>query len=85
MADFISVAKITDVPSGEGRVVEAGDVPIALFNVDGTFLALDNTCLHRGGPLGATFVRSGGCQATTVLSANTGKIISLRITVFVFL
>ncbi len=52
MADFISVAKLTDVPSGEGRVVEAGGVPIALFNVDGTFHAIDNTCLHRGGPLG---------------------------------
>ncbi len=52
MPDFISVAKVTDVPSGEGRVVEAGGVPIALFNVDGTFLAIDNMCLHRGGPLG---------------------------------
>ena len=52
MSDFISVAKLTDVPSGEGRVVEAGEVAIALFNIDGTFHALDNTCLHRGGPLG---------------------------------
>jgi nitrite reductase/ring-hydroxylating ferredoxin subunit len=24
---------------------------IALFNVDGQFFALDNTCTHRGGPL----------------------------------
>jgi nitrite reductase/ring-hydroxylating ferredoxin subunit len=24
---------------------------IALFNVDGAFLAIDNTCAHRGGPL----------------------------------
>ncbi len=60
MSDFISVARVTDVPSGEGRVVEAGDVPIALFNVDGTFHALDNTCLHRGGPLG-----DGVCAPTS--------------------
>ena len=25
---------------------------IALFNVDGAFYALENTCCHRGGPLG---------------------------------
>ena len=25
---------------------------IALFNVEGTFYAIDNTCTHRGGPLG---------------------------------
>jgi nitrite reductase/ring-hydroxylating ferredoxin subunit len=25
---------------------------VALFNVDGTFYATSNICLHRGGPLG---------------------------------
>src|SRR2546425_614095 len=29
----------------------ARDKRIALFNVDGKFFALDNTCAHRGGPL----------------------------------
>jgi len=41
-----------DVPAGEGRVVEAGGRTVALFNLDGAFYALDNTCSHRGGPLG---------------------------------
>ncbi len=41
-----------DVPAGEGRVVEVGGRALALFNVDGTFYALDNGCSHRGGPLG---------------------------------
>jgi nitrite reductase (NADH) small subunit len=41
-----------DVPPGEGRVVEAGGRTVALFNVDGSFYALDNVCSHRGGPLG---------------------------------
>ncbi len=48
----ISVAKISDVPSGEGRVVDAGGKTLALFNVGGTYYAIDNTCAHRGGPLG---------------------------------
>lgn len=42
-------------------VAQAGGKDIALFNVDGAFYALDNTCLHRGGPLG-----EGDLQETTV-------------------
>jgi len=52
MSDFTWAAKVTDIPSGEGQVHEVNGVAIALFNVDGTFHALDNTCIHRGGPLG---------------------------------
>ena len=48
----VKVAATGDVTPGEGRVVEAGGRTLALFNVDGTFYAIDNTCSHRGGPLG---------------------------------
>lgn len=37
-------------------VVEIDGRTIAVFNVDGQFYALDNTCMHRGGPLGEGFV-----------------------------
>ncbi|HWP35139.1 MAG TPA: non-heme iron oxygenase ferredoxin subunit [Thermodesulfobacteriota bacterium] len=52
MAEFVTVASTADLAPGQGKVVEVGGVPVALFNVDGTFYALDNTCPHRGGPLG---------------------------------
>jgi nitrite reductase/ring-hydroxylating ferredoxin subunit len=29
---------------------------VALFNVDGRFYAISNTCVHRGGPLGQGYV-----------------------------
>ena len=61
MSDFTSVAKTGDVPSGEGRVVEVDGTSVALYNVGGEFYALDNTCIHRGGPLG-----DGICEGTTV-------------------
>jgi nitrite reductase/ring-hydroxylating ferredoxin subunit len=48
----IKVASIEDLASGEGRVVEAAGRTLALFNVDGRFYAMDNACVHRGGPLG---------------------------------
>ncbi len=46
------VARADEIPAGTGRVVEAGGRPLAVFNVEGRFYAIDNTCLHRGGPLG---------------------------------
>lgn len=46
------VASAAEVPPGEGRVVEVGGQTLAVFNVDGQFYAIANTCLHRGGPLG---------------------------------
>ena len=52
MAGFARVASIAEVPAGTGKVVEVEGRTVALFNVDGTFHAIDNECLHRGGPLG---------------------------------
>ena len=52
MAERVKVADAAEVAPGEGRVVEAAGKAIALFNASGTFYAIDNTCLHRGGPLG---------------------------------
>ena len=50
--DFVTVSKVSDIKEGEGKVVEANGKTIALFNVDGKFYAIDNTCKHKGGSLG---------------------------------
>jgi nitrite reductase/ring-hydroxylating ferredoxin subunit len=50
--DFITVAQVQDIPPGTGRTVEIKGIWIAVFNVEGTFYAIDNTCPHAGGPLG---------------------------------
>lgn len=52
MAEFVEVATTAGLKEGEGMVVEVGGKKIALFNVRGEFFAVDNTCLHRGGPIG---------------------------------
>ncbi len=52
MANFVRVATTSEIPVGQGKTVEVDGKQIALFNVDGTFYAIDNTCKHRGGPLG---------------------------------
>ncbi|TLY17294.1 MAG: Rieske 2Fe-2S domain-containing protein [Nitrospirae bacterium] len=52
MAEFVRVTATTDVAPGSGVVAEVNGKFIAVFNVDGTYYAIDNTCVHRGGPLG---------------------------------
>ena len=42
------VAKATEVPPGQRLVVQAGTKTLALFNVEGVYHAIDNTCPHRG-------------------------------------
>ncbi len=51
MGKFVEVAKASEVPSGETKCVEIEGCEIALFNLDGEFYAIGNTCTHEGGPL----------------------------------
>ena len=52
MAERFRIASRGEVPPGTGKVVVAGGRVLALFNVEGEFFAVDNSCPHRGGPLG---------------------------------
>ena len=51
MAQFIKVAHTADPASGSAKCVEVAGKKIALFNLQGSFYAIDDTCTHRGGPL----------------------------------
>jgi len=51
MPKTVKIAQTGDLSPGDGKVVEAEGQTIALFNVDGTFYAIENTCTHVGGPL----------------------------------
>lgn len=52
MGEFVRVAGTEEVKPGHGIVAEVNGKTVAVFNVNGEFRAIDNTCLHRGGPLG---------------------------------
>lgn len=51
MSEFVRVANTSDIPSGQGRMYEVNGRQVAVFNVAGLFHAIDNVCLHQGGPL----------------------------------
>ena len=48
---WIRIAYCNDIPVREGRAVRAGRREIAIFNLGSRFLAVENRCPHRGGPL----------------------------------
>ncbi len=48
----VKVAQVDEVKAGGCKVVTANDRDLAPYNVAGAFHATDNTCPHKGGPLG---------------------------------
>ena len=51
MPEFVSVAKVDDIPVGKGKAFEVGDRVIAIFNDNGTLFAIDDMCPHMGASL----------------------------------
>ena len=50
--NWIRVTRAENIPLREGRSVRIGDDEIAIFNLgDDRYVAVDNACPHRGGPL----------------------------------
>ncbi len=48
MAEWVDVAPADELAPGEWRVVDLDDVEIAVFNVDGSFCAIEDVCTHDG-------------------------------------
>lgn len=56
---WIRITSTADIPLREGRSVQIAGHDIAIFNLGDRFLAVENKCPHRGGPL-ADGIVSGG-------------------------
>lgn len=50
-SDWVSVAKVSELPAGRGAQVRWGEHTLALFHVDDDFYALADRCAHQGAPL----------------------------------
>jgi nitrite reductase (NADH) small subunit len=49
---FLRAAKKEEVPAGTIREFQLDGKTVAVANVSGKLFAINNVCLHRGGPLG---------------------------------
>jgi nitrite reductase (NADH) small subunit/3-phenylpropionate/trans-cinnamate dioxygenase ferredoxin subunit len=59
MSEFETVAKVGDIPNGEGRAFEFGDNVVAIFNDNETYRAIDDMCPHMGASLATGFYEDG--------------------------
>ena len=59
MTQFKTVAKVGDIPEGEGRAYEYNGRMVAVFLIDGAYQAIDDFCPHMGASLAAGAVEDG--------------------------
>lgn len=73
---WVRIAFCRDIPLREGRAVRVGNREIAIFNLGDRFLAVENRCPHKGGPL-ADGIVSGATVVCPLhawkMSLETGK------------
>jgi 3-phenylpropionate/trans-cinnamate dioxygenase ferredoxin subunit len=48
---FTKAATIQEIPAGKAKQVDLNGRKIGIFNVGGTFYAIEDVCTHRGAPL----------------------------------
>ena len=49
---FVRAARKDEIPAGSIREFQVDGLTVAIANIGDKFYAINNTCLHRGGPLG---------------------------------
>ena len=56
MANRIDLCSTADVAPGNALKVEAGDLTLAVYNVDGEFFVTDDLCTHGPGSLSEGYI-----------------------------
>jgi 3-phenylpropionate/trans-cinnamate dioxygenase ferredoxin subunit len=78
--EYVRVAAVEEIPPGGARAVAVGGRTIAVFNVDGSFYAVDDTCTHEYAPLsqGARHSEVVTCpKHGSRFNVRTGRVLSL--------
>ncbi|MEX2113757.1 MAG: non-heme iron oxygenase ferredoxin subunit [Pirellulales bacterium] len=73
MSDFITVAKVSEIPDPGRKIVELDDQLVVVIHTAGHFYAIDDVCTHDGGPLG-----EGTLEGTTIACPRHGAKFDVR-------
>lgn len=73
MMDWIEVAPAGSLAPGEHRVVDVDGIDVAVFNIDGQYLAIQDTCTHDG-----TEIASGDLEGCEIVCPRHGARFCLR-------
>lgn len=73
MSNWTRVAPAADLPPGSRRVVDVDGIAVAVFNLAGDYLAIEDLCTHDGGELA-----SGELDGEEIVCPRHGARFNLR-------
>ena len=79
MANRIDLCNAADVEPGNALKVEAGDLTLAVFNVDGEFYVTDDQCTHGPGSLSEGYIECDVVECNFhngQFNIKTGEVVS---------
>ncbi len=59
MSEFHTVCRVGELQEGQARAIAVGNKVIAVFNHQGEYFAIDDTCPHMGASLSDGHVENG--------------------------
>lgn len=83
MANFVTVAKIKDIPLGGMKVVNVSKDKIVIANLEGRFYAVSGICPHKEAPLDQGFLEGKILTCPwhgASFNITSGKVLSLPAT-----
>jgi 3-phenylpropionate/trans-cinnamate dioxygenase ferredoxin subunit len=75
LPEIIDVCTVSDLPTGERKLVEWEGIEIGVFNCGGDYLAIEDRCSHDDGPLAEGEFDADTC---TVECPRHGSLFDLR-------
>jgi 3-phenylpropionate/trans-cinnamate dioxygenase ferredoxin component len=73
--EIVEVCPVSDLPSGEMRLIEVDSIEVGVFNCNGQYYAIEDRCSHDDGPLAEGTLDADAC---TVECPRHGAIFDLK-------
>lgn len=59
MSDWVEVAPEGELKIGDVKIVDVDDVMVAVFNLDGEYIAIEDVCPHDGSEIATGCIKNG--------------------------
>ena len=72
--NWVRITRSENIPLREGRSVTVDGRELAIFNLGNRFVAMENRCPHRGGPLSEGMVSATGGAVTVTCPLHNWRL-----------